>query len=196
MDTLAPATPANALDGFCAAVISRYKGKWPPAETSLAQEFAERFGPKLFLNTKQMIEFAAALGINASFKALPDDLHGCNCSSDGQTIVILSEREAFAGSHEHTLFHELREVMEYRFHDQGWPTLESSELEKRAELFAKSVRMASLTREFGHYVECVQSIEETWKRWLAAVGVVIVALVVGLSCIMLPHFEKNSSRDK
>src|SRR5215469_13252007 len=105
MDALATTVPTNVLDDFCAALLSRYKENWPPAETSLAKDFAERFAPELFPNTEQMIQFASRLGISVSFKPLPDDLHGCNCSCDGQTIVFLSEQPVFTGSHEHTLFH-------------------------------------------------------------------------------------------
>lgn len=120
MDALATATPAQSLTHFCAAFISRHKEHWPLDEGTLAHEFAEQFPLRTLSRSEHIIAFAKDLGIDASLLALPEEMHGFNCSTEERTIVLLSEQEGFPGSHEHTLFHELREVMEYRFRDQGF----------------------------------------------------------------------------
>lgn len=191
METLATSAPVQALTDFCDAFLSRHNQHWPPAEGTLAREFAEQFSPRLFSSAGQIVEFARGLGIDASLKALPDGIQGFNGSTTEQTIIILSEQESVSGSREHTFFHELREILEYRFRDLGFPTAQGQELEKLAEQFALEVRMASLVKEFGPLFENAQGIEQTWKRWASFAGLLILTLGVGASCFLLPYFEKN-----
>ena len=191
MDTLETNRETQALRDFCAGVRLRHRENWPPTESALAREFAEQFLPELFSNPERIVAFAARLGIDASLKALPDGLHGVNCSTEEETVIILSEQEGFPGSREHTFFHELREIMEYHFRDQGWPTVEDSELEKRAEQFAAQVRLTILTKNLGRLVDGLQNVEATWKRCLAGVGILIVFLALGCGCALLPHLEDN-----
>lgn len=191
MDALATTTPAESLTNFCATVISRHKEHWPPSEGTLAREFAEQFSPRLFLSAEQIIAFAKGMGIDASLKVLPDGIHGFNFSTTEQTIVNLSEEENVSGSREHTFFHELREIIEYRLGDQGFPTAQGLELEKRAELFAVEVRIASLMKDCGALFENAKAIEQTWKRWLAFAVLSVLVLGVGAGCFLLPHFEKQ-----
>lgn len=162
----------------------------------LAREFAEQFQPKFLSPSEWIVEFANRLEIRVLFEALPDEMHGLNCSTKEETLVCLNEPEAFSGSREHTFFHELREIIEYRLRDQGFPTAQGLELERRAEQFATEVRVASLMRELGPLFENAQAIEQTWKRWLAFAGVLILALGMGAGCFLLPHFEENFPRSK
>lgn len=191
MDTLATITPAQPLTDFCTAFLSRHKEHWPPDEGTLAHEFAEQFPLRQFSSPEKIMVFAKGLGIDASLKALPDAMHGFNCSLEEQTIILLSEQEAFPGSREHTLFHELREVMEYRFHNLGYPTAEGPELEKRAEQFATAVRLFGMMKDLGPFFESAKALEQTWKRWLAIAGLLILALGVGAGYALLPYFEEN-----
>lgn len=190
MDTLTIA-PSQSLTDFCAAFISRHKEHWPPDEGTLAQEFTERFPLGPLSRPEQIIAYAKGLGIDASLKVLPDEMHGFNCSIEEQAIVFLSEQESFPGSREHTLFHELREIMEYRFSDQGLPTAQGQELEKRAEQFATQVRIFGLMKEFGPLFDNAKAIEQTWKRVLAFVGLLTLTLGVGATYFLLPYFEEQ-----
>lgn len=176
--------------------MANHSGNWPPAENTLAQEFAEQFSLKLLSSPERLIEFAKGLGIDASLGALPDEIRGLNCSMGERTVIVLSEQESFPGSREHTFFHELREIMEYQFRGAGCPTARGTELERRAEQFAGLVRMAICTREFGPLFEKAQAVERTWARVLAFAGLLILALGVGLGCALLPHFEENFPMSK
>jgi|SRR5579875_3461839 len=196
MGAFATSIPAKSLDDFCAQFVSHHKESWPPAEGTLAREFAEQFQPKFLSPSEHIVEFASRLRIGVSFKALPDGMHGLNCSTEEETLVCLNDPEAFSGSREHTFFHELREIIEYRFRDLGFPTAQGLELERRAEQFATEVRIASLMKELGALFENAQAIEQTWKRWLAFAGVLVLALGMGAGCFLLPHFEENFPRSK
>jgi hypothetical protein len=191
MDALATTTETKSIADFCIGVVLRHKENWPPSENALAEEFVESFLPGLLHSPKRITEFAGRLGIETSLTVLPDGIHGLNCSTEEETVILLSEHEVFPGSREHTFFHELREIMEYQFHDQGWATMQGSNSEKRAEQFATSVRTALLTKDFGHMVERAQAVKETWKRWLAFAGVAALFLGAGLGYALLPYFEEN-----
>jgi hypothetical protein len=191
MDTLETNIEAKSLRDFCAGVMLRHKENWPPNESTLAREFADQFLPELFSNPERIVAFAARLGIDASLKALPDGLHGVNCLAEEETVIILNEQEGFPGSREHTFFHELREIMEHRFRDQGWATVQGPDLEKHAEQFAAQVRLTILTKDLGRLVDGLQNVEASWKRCLGFVGIFILFLALGAGCALLPHLEDN-----
>lgn len=196
MDTLATITPAPPLADFCAGFLSRHKEQWPPDESALAHEFIEQFPIGSLSRAEQMIAFAKDLGIDASLAALPNEMHGFNCATEKQTIVTLREDEGFPGSREHTFFHELREIMEYRFRDQGFSTAEGLELEKRAEQFAIAVRMLGLMKGLGPLIDGAKTIQQTWKRWLTVAGIVSLIVGAGAVCFLLPYFEQQFPRTK
>ncbi|HKF52285.1 MAG TPA: hypothetical protein VKB26_08225 [Candidatus Acidoferrales bacterium] len=196
MDALATTTETKNIADFCADVVLRHRENWPPSEDALAQEFVEKFLPELPSSPKRITEIADRLGIKTSLRVLPDGMHGFNCSTEEETVILLSEQEAFPGSREHTFFHELREIMEYDFRDQGWATMRGSDAEKRAEQFATWMRMTLFAKDFGHLIEQAQGVKETWKRWLAFAGVVVLFLGVGLGYALLPYFEENFPRTR
>ena len=195
MDTLATITPAQPLADFCTEFLSRHKEQWP-GEGALAREFTERFPIGPLSNTQQIVAFAKELGIDASLCALPDVLHGVNCSTGEQTLIVLSEQESFPGSREHTLFHELREIMECRFREHGYPTANGAELEKRAESFATEVRLSRMMKVLGPLFDDARAIEQTWKRWLAFAGIIVLILGAGAGCFLLPYFEEQFPRTR
>lgn len=197
MDALATITPTQPLAEFCTELLSRHKEHWPPEEDAIAQEFVEHFPAiRQFSDGEQIIAFAKGLGIDASLCDLPDVLHGFNCSMEGQAVVVLSEQESFPGSREHTFFHELREIMEYRFRELGHPTAKRPELEKRADQFATEVRLARMMKVFGPLFDDARTIERTWKRWLAFAGISALVLGAGAACFLLPFFEEQFHRNK
>jgi len=89
MDPLETSTETQTPRDFCASVRLRHKENWPPTESTLAREFVEQFLPELFSNPERIVAFAARLGIDASLKALPDRVHGVNCSTEEETVIIL-----------------------------------------------------------------------------------------------------------
>lgn len=194
MDTLATITPALPLANFCTAFLSRHKEHWPSDEGTLAHEFAEQFPIRQLSNPEKILAFAQSLGIDASLAALPDGMHGFNCSMEGQSLVFLNEQEDFPGSREHTLFHELREVMEWHFREQGYPTAQGQELEKRAEQFATDVRLEHMMEKLGPLFDSATAVEQTWKRWLAFAVLIILVLGAGACCALLPYIEDNFPR--
>lgn len=189
-DALATITPALPLADFCTAFLSRHKEHWPPDEGTLAREFVRQFQPGLLSRREDVILFADRLGIKVSLNALPD-LHGMNFSTEKATLILLNEPEAVPGSREHTFFHELREVMEFCFRDQGVPTVEGRELERHAEQFAMFARMESYTQAIGQLTDGAKEIQQVWKRWLAFGGLFLLFVGAGLSCALLPHLEKD-----
>lgn len=196
MDSLTTITPTQPLADFCTEFLSCKKEKWPPGEGTLAREFTERFPIGQLSNTEQIVAFAKELGIHASLDVLPERMYGFNCSNGEQTLVVLSEQESFPGSREHTFFHELREIMECRFREQGQPTANGQELEKRAELFATEVRLAQMMKVLGPLFDDARTIEQTWKRWFAFAGIIALILGAGAACFFLPHFEEQFPRTK
>lgn len=195
-DALATITPAQPLANFCTAFLSRLKEHWPPDESTLAHEFAEQFPIRQLSNPESILVFSKNLGIDASLGALPDVMHGFNCSLGEQSIILLREQETFPGSREHTLFHELREIMERHFRAQGYPTAQGQALEKRAEEFAIAVRMFGMMKVFSPLFEDAKAVEQSWKRWLALAGLIILALGAGACCALLPYLEENFPRPK
>ena len=190
-DALATITPALPLADFCTAFLSRHKEHWPPDEGTLAREFTERFPIGQLFNTEQIVLFAKELGIDASLAALPDGMHGFNCSMEGQSVVLLNEQEGVSGSREHTLFHEMREVMECHFRNQAYPTAQGQELERRAEQFAIAVRMFGMMKVLGPLFEDANALQQTWKRWLAFAFLLVLYLGVGIGYALLPYFEEH-----
>lgn len=196
MNTLATITSIQRLTNFGTAFLSRHKEHWPPDEGTLAHEFTEQFPIRQLSSSEKIIDFTRELGIDAALATLPDGMHGFNCSMEGQSIVLLGEQEDFPGSREHTLFHELREVMECHFRERGYPTAQGQELEKRAEQFAIAVRMFGMMRVFSPLVEDAKAIEQAWKRWLAIGGLIILALGTAAGCALLPYLEDNFPKTK
>lgn len=192
MDAIVTSRDTKPLEDFCAGILLRHKENWPPSESALAHQFAEQLSPEMLSRPEQIAAFAKGLGIETSFTTLPDGMHGFNCSMEEQSIVLLNEQEGFPGSREHTFFHELREIMEYRFREQSFPTTsQRQELEKRAEQFAIAVRMFILTKEFAPLFDDAKAIEQTWKRVLTFVGLSILTLGAGVGYSLLPYFEKQ-----
>ena len=93
------------------------------------------------------------------------------------------------GSREHTLFHELRELVEYEFRDMGYPLATGfSDLESRAESFAGFVRAFGAIKNWQPLLEGIGDIKSGWGKigiFLLAVALVVVCSVGYLA---LPHW--------
>jgi hypothetical protein len=187
---LTDGTINNPLLGFCLAVISRHAEKWPPTEQVLADEFVDWFGAQSLMTPTAMRELCWMKGIDLSFIALPPELHGFNCSFHDKKEIIISEHEMVPFTHVHTLFHELREMLEHAFVELGHATVTPKQsLEVKAEEFAMAARMETLTRELPAYIEMVGNIEKNWHRYFGYAFLIVFSVVYMFSCVFLPQFE-------
>jgi len=139
MDSLnnnpAPATPDRLAD-FCRVFLSENRAQWPPDENSLATHFVEFFKLQ-FVERESLKRVCQDLNIKFSEGQLPKGMKGYNhCYNGERTIMIATDQFVPGASFEHTILHELRELMEYVFRDLGAETSTGAELEKRAEQFA------------------------------------------------------------
>jgi hypothetical protein len=190
VELLTDGTANDPLLGFCRAVISRHAEKWPPTEQVLADEFVNWFGANSLMTPIKMRELCLSKGINLSFVQLPRRLHGFNCSFQDKKAIVIAEHEMAPFGHVHTLFHELREMLEHGFVELGYDTLTSKRsLEARAEEFAMAARMATATRELPGYIEMVSRIERNWPRYCGYAFLIVFAVAYMFGCALLPQFE-------
>jgi hypothetical protein len=135
-----PDVLSSPLVEFCRECITRHANKWPPSESDLAMEFVFKFDVMPVLTTERMEALCFQLGIEISFRTLPPDLPGQNASYENQVLIELNETEIVFGGMTHTLFHEIREIMERYFTALEHPVTARNEVELRADLFAGAVR--------------------------------------------------------
>jgi len=194
VELLTDGTENNPLLGFCLAVISRHAKKWPPTEQVLADEFVDWFGANSLMTPTAMRKLCGSKKINLSFVPLSPELHGFNCSFRDKNEIVISEHEMAPFGHVHTLFHELREMLERTFVELGRGTLTPKEsLEATAEEFAMAARMATVTRELPGYVEMVNNIEKNWHRYCGYALLIVLVLAYLFSCVSLPQYEDTIS---
>jgi hypothetical protein len=145
--------PPVSLSGFCKTVIAHYSGKWPPNEDAIAHEFVSIFGIDGFLRMDDLERFCQKLGIEVSTRELPKPLRGHNCLYDGKSEIVVGTvagPAAGLGPREHTLLHELRELIEYEFRKLDRPVAATaSDLESRAETFASLARAVAPLKSLG-----------------------------------------------
>jgi len=190
VELLTNGTQNNPVREFCLGVISRHTENWPPQEEALAREFVDWFGAKSFLTRTAMQELCLSKGINLSFAPLPPGLKGVNCSFEDKQEIVISEKEMVPFDHTHTLFHELREMLECGFVELGHSTLATKgSLEAKAEEFAMVTRMETATRELPGYIEMVGNIERNWPRYFGYALLVVFFISYTFSCALLPQFE-------
>jgi hypothetical protein len=169
--------------------------KWPPSEHVLAEAFVERFSLDLVV-LPEALQVCNSLGIEVTFAPLPFGFHGFNGEHKGKREIVIAEEEAWIGGKLHTLFHELREVLEYAFADLGYPTVQRGALEKHAEEFASTVSMVGMQKVFVTLFMSAVKIETTWKRWLAGTAIVILGVPMMLVSGMYPQFEDAVIRSR
>ena len=180
---------SRTLDGFCAEVRTRYAATWPPPETVLVQEFFAHFGAAHMGSFETLARFCSGIGIDVSTAALPDDMRGCNYRHAGRRAIVVAHGPAFILSREHTVFHELRELLEYVFQELGHPTIPATALEARAEAFAMHARMTAVVETAEYLFDRAHLLRSPWTR-LCALGLVGVGAVAALmGCALLPQLE-------
>src|SRR5690242_17717980 len=152
----------------------------------LAEEFVSSFN--LVPSTRDDLQrLCAQLGISLSFSSLPAELRGFNCVYQSKTEIVLSEQQSFWGVQEHTLLHELREILERSFITLGYPTVsDEQKLEKNAEDFARFIRMAAITKSLPIFFEGTEQIERKWVQVAAFLLIGCGVLFYFYTCAMLP----------
>jgi hypothetical protein len=192
-----PADSQNALPSplltFCKDLIVSNLERWPPDEDILARAFILQFPAASFLLQSSVEDLCLKLGIEVSFCELPPNLAGSNFQYGGRTEIVLSEREDPLGITTHTLFHEIREIMERVFIDLGYPTISAGELEQKAEKFAVEVRINSLLKETEFLFGSALEIRSNLLRWGSVA--IISGFVLLLACghIFLTKYEASMS---
>jgi hypothetical protein len=178
------------LTDFCRVVIGRNAVPWPPPEETLSAEFIRFYELASSYGRASIEEFVRSLGVQVSDESLPTQLAGCNIRVGEKRKILLSDNGAYVLSREHTLLHEVREMIEYEFRDLGWPIFTQSDQETRAERFAISVRVASVSDFWMAVVDGGCSSESKWH----SVGTLILAmagLVVSGFCLLMPPAYEN-----
>jgi hypothetical protein len=94
----------------------------------------------------------------------------------------------------HTLFHEIREIIERVFINLGHSTVSKEEMEERAEQFAIAVRANSAIKENEFLFENAMNISSNWLRWGSVALVSILAIAESVAFVLLPQYEARISR--
>ena len=193
MDPEITIQPPFTLRRFCETVVANHSPNWPPGEDTLAQEFVSFFQLRGPLTLEDLENVCRTLGVGVSTRDLPQGLRGHNHAyQDKREIVIGTVPEAVAaiGSREHTLLHELRELMEYEFRKMEHPIVTSfPDRETRAERFASFVRTFAAMKGWQPLFEGMGDIKSRWGMF----GMFLLAflLIAGYSfaCLALPNWE-------
>jgi len=184
--------PPLTLRGFCEAVVTNHSAKWPPDEHTLADEFVSFFRVEGALEFKDLEQFCRDLGVGVSVQKLPREFRGHNHRYEGKREIIVGEvtTTAFPGTREHTLFHELRELIEYEFREMGCPVASSFvDMEARAESFAGAVRAYGAIKSWQPLLEGIGEIKSGWGKFVAILLVSALLIVWAFPLMMLPHWE-------
>ena len=180
------------LRGFCQTIVGKHSGNWPPREDEIAEEFLAFFQVDDVLPLEGLEKLCARLGIDVSVQALPGGLRGHNCALGEKREIVIGKVEgpaAVFGSQEHTLFHELRELIEYEFRKIGHPVAVASDLESRAETFAAMSRARASLRGWEPLLDGIGNVQSTWGRFAVALPFLLIILLESFSCLLLPHWE-------
>ncbi len=193
MDQPVTIQPAPTLRGFCQHVIANCSEKWPPDEQYIADLFVKFFDIGPLVSTAQLTRLCTSLGISVSLTKLPAGLRGHNCVFEDKREIVITETidaAAVMGSREHTLLHELREIIEYEFRHLQRPIATGYEdREERAEDFASDVRLAASFKTFGQILEGLGKPKWTFGEVCFAVITGVAMVVYCITCVMLPHWE-------
>lgn len=176
---------SRALAEFCAAVVNRHDSAWPPTEDQLARDFLAHFGTARLAHYDGLVKWCGEVGINFSTAELPHDVRGFNYWHENTHSIIMPINGGCFISREHTLFHELRELLEHNFRHLGRPTAVGDALESRAEQFAACARTAMFLEWSKDFFQLADDVKNPFGRVCAygLVGALTVAAVVGCAGI-------------
>ena len=175
---------------WCRALIGRQADHWPPEENVLAEAFVTHFGAEACRNLDCLRQLCLRMGIEVTQRPMPPEIRGHNSLYLSKRSISLSSHHPLPGTDEHTLLHELREIMEHIFKELGSSTCsEEADLEMRAEMFASYVRSESFGRRLPDFIEQVKQIEMKWVRYAAYAVIGIGSMAYIFTCLFLPFVE-------
>jgi hypothetical protein len=190
--TQALSRDSDPLLAFCQTVTERLV-KWPPGEDVLAAEFVSFFGITAFAHFETLSQLCVQLGVSVSVCPMPGDLKGHNSWYNGSRAIAIAEHESFPGANEHTLLHELRELLEHSFIQLGFAVaVTHDDLEGRAERFACMVRSNLAQKMMLVWLEQSEHVERKWLRYGAYLFSILGGLALFVGCILLPVFEDQA----
>jgi hypothetical protein len=176
---------SQALPLFCAAVVERHAPAWPPTEDQLSRDFIAHFGiaPHGFYDG--LVKWCRTVGIDVATAELPHDLRGFNYWHENTMSIVMPPNGGCLISREHTLLHELRELLEGILRHLGYPTGDGDALETRAEQFAACVRIAICVEFSKDFCQIASDVRNPFGRVCAyaLVGALTIASVVGCARI-------------
>jgi hypothetical protein len=186
----------DVLNIFCQGVISRHSAIWPPEESVLAKELVDGLPALSVLTLDSLRQQCAALGINVSFATLPRELRGYNCGFEGQKEIVISTEQGFPGADEHTLLHEIREILEAAFERLGHPTVNNQDdLEDHAESFAILARAEAIYRMAPTLCNYADNVDRRWMRITVYLFLGLFVCTNLLGCALLPRLEDLYAHD-
>jgi hypothetical protein len=184
--------PPLTLRGFCEALFRGNSEKWPPDEYTIATGFVFFFRLERELKFKDLEQFCRDLGVEVSVQKLPRELRGHNHRYQGKRGIVVGAvaETALPGIREHTLFHELRELIEYEFREIGHPVAANfSDLESRAETFAGGIRTYGAIKGWQPLLEGIGEIKSGWAKLGLGLLLFLIVGANALACLFLPHLE-------
>lgn len=172
---------SRALPDFCAAVVNRHGSAWPSTEDQLARDFLKHFGIARLGSYDALVEWCGTVGIAVSTRELPHDLRGFNYWHESGMSIVMPINGGCLISREHTLFHELRELLDGIFGYLGHPIGDRDGLESRAEQFAACARIAIVVESSKDFFQFAGDVKNPLGRVCAygLVGALTLVLVVG-----------------
>jgi hypothetical protein len=179
----------RSLNLFCSQVVSGHTAHWPPSEQRLAEEFGTFFGLASLRSFEGLVRLCGSLGIEVPTAALPKELRGYHHWYGEKLAILIADGEGSYLWREHTLLHELREMLEHVFRELGRPTTEASMLESRAEEFAVQARLTASWELWSGLFENAEKVESKWRRWGTYALIGFGALLMGISFVFLPQLE-------
>ena len=192
MSTEQQSDESDRLLSFCQK-IAEQRENWPPSEEDLATQFIAFFGVSTVTHFGNLSQLCVQLGISVSVRTMPTELRGCNAAYNGTRTIAIAEDERFPGVKEHTLLHELRELLEHTFVGLGLAVaVNQDDLEHRAELFACLVRSDLSQNLMLVGLKHVEQVERKWLRYGLYAITVLVGVAMVVSCYLLPVFEDQA----
>jgi len=175
---------------FCQGAVSKFASQWPPEESRLADAFIAHFSLPKLATFESQLKLGESLGIRVSEVILPHNLRGHNRCYGNQREIQIHHGKLHFITREHTLLHELREILEYIFQDMGYPTAnERSAREVRAETFASCLETDIFGDMLKDIFQVAEGIGSKWKRWGAFFLLALFGIAGLFSIMMFPAFE-------
>jgi hypothetical protein len=159
-------------------------------------DFVSKFEVLPVLSVERIEALCFQLGIKVSFRDLPPCLPGHNGSYENDNLIEPNKKEIVFGGMTHTVFHEIREVMERHFIALQNSVIGENDPELCADLFAAAVRTYCTHGTIEYITGGIADIRSDLLRWGAYALLVGGVLAHGAGCILLPRQEDFTLRNK